>query len=264
MMVEAANDSYTSVVAYASKVIELDPKNALAYEYRAWAYGNLGDTEAALADYAKAVELAPDLWDIYVDRYQLYESMGLYEEAIADLETLLSMAQDVNQISAIEGEIARLQAIPEAVNGFRTYADAGLGITLTYPYDWRLKLDTDGGGLTVYAPERSDYPPRVSLYGEEGGDNTLDEAADQLLAGIERNLDDLRVISREATKVDGRPGIRLSMEGTLSDGTKIRGVALVAIAGDRLYSAGGWAAQDTYDQDAPVLEAILNSIRLAP
>jgi len=50
---------YKDVLSASAQILELDPNNALAYAYRAHAYGNLGDRDAMLADIRRAAQLDP-------------------------------------------------------------------------------------------------------------------------------------------------------------------------------------------------------------
>lgn len=52
--------------------IETDPENTLYYQARGDAFERFGDTEKALADYAKCIELNPEYYDAYYNRGALY------------------------------------------------------------------------------------------------------------------------------------------------------------------------------------------------
>ena len=46
-------------IADFSKAIEIDPKSAIAYNNRGWAYEGKKDYDRAIADYSKAIEIDP-------------------------------------------------------------------------------------------------------------------------------------------------------------------------------------------------------------
>ncbi|BAY78480.1 TPR repeat-containing serine/threonine protein kinase [Nostoc linckia NIES-25] len=76
--------NYEGAVQDFSQLIELEPKNALAYNKRGDAYYRLGDYEQAQADSSQAILLNPEDANAYYDRgFALYE-LGKYKEAIAD------------------------------------------------------------------------------------------------------------------------------------------------------------------------------------
>ncbi|MEH2234849.1 tetratricopeptide repeat protein [Nostoc sp.] len=79
---EAGN--YEEAVKDFNQAIELDPKNALAYNRRGNAYYRLGDYEQAQADSSQAIALNPQDANAYFDRGFALSELGKYKEAIAD------------------------------------------------------------------------------------------------------------------------------------------------------------------------------------
>ncbi|MEH2160263.1 MAG: tetratricopeptide repeat protein [Nostoc sp.] len=76
--------NYEGAVEDLNQVIELDPKNALAYNKRGDAYYRLGDYEQAQADSSQAIVLNPEDGNAYFDRGFAFSELGKYKEAIAD------------------------------------------------------------------------------------------------------------------------------------------------------------------------------------
>ena len=70
-----AGHQYTRAIADYDRAIELDPKNAEAYFFRARVYGNRGEREAAIENLWAAHERAPDN-PIYA---QALKDLGLLE-----------------------------------------------------------------------------------------------------------------------------------------------------------------------------------------
>ena len=68
-----ANGQYKEAMAEFNKVIEMDPKNAEAYNYRGYCYILAGDFEKATADYTKAIDLDPFYADAYYNRAMVYD-----------------------------------------------------------------------------------------------------------------------------------------------------------------------------------------------
>jgi tetratricopeptide (TPR) repeat protein len=67
-----------------SKIIELNPKDSLAYFDRAIMRENLGDIQGALSDLTKEIEINPKSADNYFIRGLLYQKTNKYEEALSD------------------------------------------------------------------------------------------------------------------------------------------------------------------------------------
>ena len=69
-----ANESADEAIAKFSKAIEVNPRDADAYNRRGIAYDSNGDTDKAIADFSKA----------YVNRASDYEKMGELAKALRD------------------------------------------------------------------------------------------------------------------------------------------------------------------------------------
>ena len=77
--------------AACSGVVHLDPKNALTYVNRSFAYLNLGNYQQALKDADKAIQLDPKNALGYANRGDAYSKLGIYEQAISDYKTAAEM-----------------------------------------------------------------------------------------------------------------------------------------------------------------------------
>jgi tetratricopeptide (TPR) repeat protein len=71
---------------FLSKIIELNPKDSMAYFDRAIMRENLGDTLGALADLTKEIEIDPKSADNYFLRGMLYKNSNKYEKALSDFK----------------------------------------------------------------------------------------------------------------------------------------------------------------------------------
>ncbi len=67
-----------------TKIIELNPKDSIAYSDRAIMRENLGDTMGAIADFTKEIKIDPKSADNYFLRGMLYQKTNKYEEALSD------------------------------------------------------------------------------------------------------------------------------------------------------------------------------------
>jgi len=76
---------YDKAIADYTKAIELNPRDAKAYNNRGNAYGNKGQYDQAIADYTKAIELNPRDATTYYNRGMSYgKDKGQHDQAIAD------------------------------------------------------------------------------------------------------------------------------------------------------------------------------------
>jgi tetratricopeptide (TPR) repeat protein len=77
--------------------IETDPSNTLYYQARGDAFERFGDTEKALADYAKCIEIDPEYYDAYYNRGALYLNKigAIVEELDGEYKPSIIQAKDV-------------------------------------------------------------------------------------------------------------------------------------------------------------------------
>ena len=78
------NEQWDEAIADYDKAIELNPRLAMVYVNRGFAYSNIGLLDQAISDYTKAIELNPGFAGAYVNRGSAYLSKGQYDRAISD------------------------------------------------------------------------------------------------------------------------------------------------------------------------------------
>ena len=71
--------------------IQLDPKNAAAYRNRGAAYGSKGDYDRSIQDYDQSIRLDPKDAVAYVGRGVAYKSKGDYDRAIQDYDQAIQL-----------------------------------------------------------------------------------------------------------------------------------------------------------------------------
>lgn len=74
-----------------TKVIELNPQDAMAYFYRGVAYDSLGNYKQAITDYNKAIDLGPKLAIAHTNRGMAYHKLSNYKQAIADYDKVIEL-----------------------------------------------------------------------------------------------------------------------------------------------------------------------------
>ncbi len=79
----------THAISRADESIRSDPKDATAYFNRAQAQANLGNIEAAIADYTEAIALEPFNAEPYHARGWLYFTRDEHEKAVADFDEVI-------------------------------------------------------------------------------------------------------------------------------------------------------------------------------
>jgi len=72
-------------------LIKKNPSEAVAYNNRGDALGNLDKDKAALKDFDKAIELKPEYYDAFNNRGIIKNRLGKHEEAIADCNKALEI-----------------------------------------------------------------------------------------------------------------------------------------------------------------------------
>ncbi|MDR0994394.1 MAG: tetratricopeptide repeat protein [Verrucomicrobiota bacterium] len=75
---------YEEAFADYTKVIELNPENAVAHFNRGSAYAKIKKYEEAIADFDRAIELNPAYEEAYNNRGNAYAEIKKYKEALAD------------------------------------------------------------------------------------------------------------------------------------------------------------------------------------
>ncbi len=77
-------DEYDAAIFYLNKAIEINPKDANAYNSRGAAYFKKGEYDRAISNYTKALEINPEYAMAYNNRGNAYNNKGEYERAISD------------------------------------------------------------------------------------------------------------------------------------------------------------------------------------
>jgi Flp pilus assembly protein TadD len=94
-------------------MIELDPKNAVPYNNRAWAYFTAGKAVQGLPDVEKSIGLSPNSAHALDTRGIIFEALGRREEAIADFRRALEVAPNNPTVQSSGKEaLKRLGAPP--------------------------------------------------------------------------------------------------------------------------------------------------------
>jgi tetratricopeptide (TPR) repeat protein len=70
----------------ALKVIELAPGNRMGYELRGHAYLEVGQYQAAIADFTRAISIDPNAIYDYRMRGRAYHFLNQFDNAMADFE----------------------------------------------------------------------------------------------------------------------------------------------------------------------------------
>jgi tetratricopeptide (TPR) repeat protein len=95
MRIDAGAFDNDQLIAEATKVIEIEPRNRLAYQLRGGAYFEKADYRRALEDTTKSIELDPTDWNELNVRAAIYSRMGEHRLAIADNNKAVEIAPQV-------------------------------------------------------------------------------------------------------------------------------------------------------------------------
>jgi len=74
-----------------TQVIQLQPRESMAYNNRGFAYQRKGNYDLAIADYNKAIEIAPEMSLAWFNRGDAYQLKGDYPHAIADFTQVIKL-----------------------------------------------------------------------------------------------------------------------------------------------------------------------------
>jgi tetratricopeptide (TPR) repeat protein len=74
-----------------NKVLEINPRDAVAYVNRGVAYYDKGQYDQAISDYNKAIEINPRDVYAYGNRGNVYYNKGQYDKAIADYNKVIEI-----------------------------------------------------------------------------------------------------------------------------------------------------------------------------
>ena len=83
-------DHYGAISDF-TKVIELNPTDAIAYYNRGWNKGKLKDYYGAISDYTEAIKIDPNDTDLYVNRSIAKENIGDIKGASVDAKKAVSL-----------------------------------------------------------------------------------------------------------------------------------------------------------------------------
>src|SRR3989344_4840415 len=90
------------------KVLELDPKDSIAYTSRGHAFNCLGKFAEAVTDLTTAIELDPTNSAAYTNRGHAFDSLGKFAEAVTDLTTAIELDPDHSGAYSNRGNSHRL------------------------------------------------------------------------------------------------------------------------------------------------------------
>jgi tetratricopeptide (TPR) repeat protein len=106
-----------------NKALELNPKDAVAYNNRGLVHHERGELDKALADYSMAITLDPTNPTFYENRALILAAKGLTPKAAEDYKKALKLTTDEAHRSAL---LEKLSGITSKNSETATGASAGL------------------------------------------------------------------------------------------------------------------------------------------
>jgi tetratricopeptide (TPR) repeat protein len=82
---------YDNVISEFTNDIEINPRDATAYNYRGFAYTKKGKYDKAISDYTKVLEIAPGLAEVYYNRAVIYYKKGQHDQAISEFTNAIEI-----------------------------------------------------------------------------------------------------------------------------------------------------------------------------
>jgi tetratricopeptide (TPR) repeat protein len=85
------NGAFNKAIADFTRVIEINPKDSIAYKYRGDAYVRAKEYDKAIADYTQAIKINPYDADVHFDRGLAYTYLFECNKALADLNQAIEI-----------------------------------------------------------------------------------------------------------------------------------------------------------------------------
>jgi tetratricopeptide (TPR) repeat protein len=89
-----AGNDFEGAIANLTRVLKLDPENALAYSDRASARLQSADGQGAVEDYSQAIRLNAKTAEVYRGRASAYSSIFDYQKSLADWDQAIQLQSD--------------------------------------------------------------------------------------------------------------------------------------------------------------------------
>jgi len=89
-------DRFNQTISDATKAIEINPRNATAYNNRGDAYFNKGEYDKAISDFTKAIEINPTFAVVFSNRGFVYYRKQEYDKAWEDVHKAQNLGYEVN------------------------------------------------------------------------------------------------------------------------------------------------------------------------
>jgi tetratricopeptide (TPR) repeat protein len=119
------SDREEAIIAF-NKAIELDPKDAITFNNRAYMNQTLGNNELAIKDYSRAIELNPDYIGALVNRGITEIELSQFKKAQQDFEKCVTLDPDSGELRRLLGLSKFYQnTIAEACKDFRKALELG-------------------------------------------------------------------------------------------------------------------------------------------
>ena len=162
-----------------TKVIQLDPKNAKAYNNRSASYQQKGLYDLAISDCNLAIALEPQYANAYINRGNSYQSKRLFDQAIADFTQAIYYAPN-DYLAYLNRGIAYLskqqqfdQAIADidksiALMPRNAVAYNSRGVAYEYKADYKQALIDFSQAIVYDAKYFNAYLNRASIYMLQG------------------------------------------------------------------------------------------------
>ena len=156
---------YTHAIEAYTECIRLDPRSAVAFHARGYAYYASHDDDRAILDFNEAIRLEPRYGDAFLERARAYEDKNDYEHAIQDYTQAIKLKPAENTLlydRAYDyqrvGEYAlALADLNELVRRFPQSADAYRNRGLAYLYSGHLAEAQQDIGRAVKLNPRGSY-----------------------------------------------------------------------------------------------------------
>lgn len=143
-----------------TRVLELEPKNAMAFSQRGNARLQLEDSRGAIADYTQALRLEPNTAKTYQDRADAYSSVFDYSKALEDWNQALQLNSEIADSYVSR---ATVRSYLEDYKGAIADADQALRLNSENSAAYRARCQARARGLKDFKGALADCKSAIEL-----------------------------------------------------------------------------------------------------
>lgn len=227
-------------------------------------YLDWNEPELAIANADLGLELDDSLSTLYYWRGVAQTMLNKREEAIADYEQALAYSTTLDEIAAIEEDLARTLSAPVLQGDQFLYESRELGVRFAYPRDWVEDKSNPNLAILLGVDTQDKYGIfNMLLFPVDTADQTAAEVAEIVRVQISTRPN-LTILSTEPTTVGGEIAYVTDYELRVSANTTLRGRQYYIVVNQLVYVLTLESFSDDFAAVEDDYELILSSFEFLP